>query len=54
MRLYLSMMQVELYALVIETWNVRTLMHVGKLENIKSEMTTTNVNILELCETGRN
>lgn len=37
--------------LVIGTWNVRTLMEIGKLDNIKREMGKMNVNILGLCET---
>ena len=35
----------------IATWNVRTLYQIGKLENIKQEMTRLQINILGLCET---
>lgn len=36
-------------ALVIGTWRVKILMQVGKLENIKNEMASMNVNILDVC-----
>jgi len=34
----------------ISTWNVRTLMTKGKLDNIKREMTRMEINIMGLCE----
>src|SRR5438132_876501 len=34
----------------IGTWNVRTLTHLGKLDNIKLEMKRLNVNILGMSE----
>ena len=34
----------------IGTWNVRTLAHLGKLDNIKLEMKRLNVNILGMSE----
>jgi hypothetical protein len=35
----------------IATWNVRSMMRVGKLENIKREMERGQISILDLCET---
>ena len=34
----------------IATWNIRTLTDLGKLDNIKQEMSRMNINILGLCE----
>jgi len=35
----------------IGTWNVRTMLKTGKLENIKVEMKRLDIDILGLCET---
>ena len=37
--------------IIIGTWNVRTLNHCGKLENVKQEMQRLEINILRVCET---
>jgi hypothetical protein len=34
----------------IGTWNIRTMLKTGKLENIKIEMNILDMNILGLCE----
>ena len=38
-------------SLRIATWNARTLLKAGKLENMKREMARMNINILGVCET---
>ena len=37
-------------AINVGTWNVRTMMRAGKLENIKREMDKGRIDILGLCE----
>lgn len=37
--------------LSIGTWNVRTMLQKGKMENVKREMERLHINILGLCET---
>lgn len=35
---------------MVETWNIRIMNFVGKLENIKCEKEQNNIDILDLCE----
>ena len=44
-------MQKHKETLKVATWNVRTLFQGGKLENVKQEMESFNINLLGLCET---
>jgi len=39
------------FHLKIACWNVRTLLHKGKLENVKHEMARLGINVLGISET---